>query len=73
MPPILVPSSVKRFAAQILVIAKLNERLLKLNDFILRDFSVISFVPPRNYLFKISNLIIRIMWIKNVNINNIQY
>ena len=28
MPPILVPSSAKRIATQILVIAKLNERLL---------------------------------------------
>ena len=28
MPPILVPSSAKRIASQILVIAKLNERLL---------------------------------------------
>ena len=34
MPPILVPSSAKRIATQILVIAKLNER----EDFILRGF-----------------------------------
>ena len=34
MPPILVPSSAKRIATQILVIAKLNER----KDFILRGF-----------------------------------
>ena len=34
MPPILVPSSAKRIAAQILVIAKLNGR----KDFILRFF-----------------------------------
>ena len=34
MPPILVPSSAKRIATQILVIANLNER----EDFILRDF-----------------------------------
>ena len=35
MPPILVPSSAKRIATQILVIAKLNER----KDFILRVFA----------------------------------
>ena len=34
MPPILVPSSTKRIATQILVIAKLNGR----KDFILRGF-----------------------------------
>ena len=34
MPPILVPSSAKRIATQILVILKLNER----EDFILRGF-----------------------------------
>ena len=34
MPPIFVPSSVKRIATQILVIVKLNER----KDFILRVF-----------------------------------
>ena len=34
MPPILVPSSAKRIAAQILLIAKLSER----EDFILRGF-----------------------------------
>ena len=34
MPPILVPSSTKRIATQILVTAKLNGR----KEFILRDF-----------------------------------
>ena len=34
MPPILIPSSTKDIAKQILKIAKLNER----EDFILRDF-----------------------------------
>ena len=34
MPPIVVPSSAKRIATQIVVIAKLNGR----KDFILRDF-----------------------------------
>ena len=29
---------------------------------------MISFVPPRSYLFKISNLSTRIMCIKNVNL-----
>ena len=57
MPPILVPSSVKRIATQILAIAKLNGR----NEFILRAFLfMISFVPARNYMFKISNLSTRI-------------
>ena len=35
MPPILVPSSAKRIAAQILVIARLNGR----KDFILKAFA----------------------------------
>ena len=35
--------------------------------------SVISFVPPRSYLFKVSNLSTRIICIKNVNVNNVQY
>ena len=52
MPPILVPSSAKRIATQIVVIAKLNGR----KDFILRDFVVMSFVAARNYLFKVSTL-----------------
>ena len=56
MPLILVPSSAKRIATQILVIANLNKR----KYFILRVFFVISFVPARNYLFKISNLRTRI-------------
>ena len=52
MPPILVPSSAKHITTQILVIAKLNET----EDFILTDFfSVISSVPTRNYLSKVSN------------------
>ena len=60
MPPILVPSSAKRIATQILVITKLNERLVNY-DFILRGFvCVISFIPPRNYLLKVSNLSTRI-------------
>ena len=35
--------------------------------------SVISFVPPRSYLFKVSNLSTRIICIKNVSVNNVQY
>ena len=54
MPPILVPSSARRIASQILVIVKLNGR----KDFILRV--LFSFVPARNYLFKVSNLSTRI-------------
>ena len=50
MLPILVTSSAKRIASQILVIVKLNGR----KAFILR--ALFSFVPARNYLFKISNL-----------------
>ena len=55
MPPILVLSSAKRIATQIVVIAKLNGR----KDFILKGF-VISFIPARNYLFRVSNLYTRI-------------
>ena len=52
--PILVPSSAKRIATQILVIAKFNRKI----DF--EVLFVISFVPARNYLFKVSNLRTRI-------------
>ena len=34
---------------------------------------MISFVLPRNYLLKVSNLSTRIMCIKNINVNNVQY
>ena len=51
MPPILVLSSAKRIATQILVITKINER----EDFIWEVFLVISSVPARNYLSKVSN------------------
>ena len=56
MRPIFVPSFAKRIATQILVIAKLDWR----NYFILRGFFVISFVPTRNYLFKVNNWSTRI-------------
>ena len=53
MPPILVPSSAKRIATQILVIAKLNQR----KRFYFESFLfVILFVRARNYLFRVSNL-----------------
>ena len=51
MSPILVLSPAKRIATQILVIANLNEKKKK----ILKLLFVISFVPARNYLFKVSN------------------
>ena len=51
MPPILVPSSAKRIATKIVVIAQLNGR----KYFIWRDF-VASFIIARNYLFKVSKL-----------------
>ena len=49
MPAILVPSSAKIIWTRILAIAKLSGR----KDFILRGFFIL-FVPPRNYLFKVS-------------------
>ena len=52
MPSILVPSSAKRIVTQILVIAKLNEEKIIFWELLF----VISFVPERNYLFKVSNL-----------------
>ena len=55
MPPILVPSSAKRVATQILVIAKSNQR----KDFILRVF-VCGIIHPSKNLFKVSNLSTRI-------------
>ena len=48
MPPILVPSSAKRIATQILVITKLNERLLNY-DLILRGF-VCDIIHPTKEL-----------------------
>ena len=47
MPPILVPSSAKRIATQIAVIAKLNGR----RDFILRDF-VCDIIRPSEELLR---------------------
>ena len=64
MPPILVPSSAKRIATQTLVIAKLNERSLNQMILFWEALSVISFVPPRNYLFKVSNSSTKIICIK---------
>ena len=49
MPPILVPSSAKRIARQILVIAKLNGR----NDFILRGFACDIICPYKGLLVQI--------------------
>ena len=43
MPPILVPSSAKRIATQMLITGKLNER----KDFVLRGLFVIPLVPSR--------------------------
>ena len=54
MPPILVPSSAKSIATQILVIAKLNER----KNFILRVFVCDIICPSKE--FKVSNLSTRI-------------
>ena len=48
MPPILIPSSGKHIATQILVIAKLNQR----KYFILRIFVCDIIRPARNYLSK---------------------
>ena len=77
MPPSLVPSSAKRIATQILVIAKLNGR----KDFILRVFFVVLFIAAKNYLFKVSNLgtrsrcescssILRMSMLSTFNIND---
>ena len=52
MPPILVPSSAKRIATQILVIAKLNGR----KDFILRGF-VCNIIRPYKELTVQSQLL----------------
>ena len=51
MPPILVPCSAKHIATQVLVIAKLNGR----KDFFWEALFLMSSVPTRNYLFKVSN------------------
>ena len=58
MPPVLVPSSAKRIATQMLVIAKLNGR----EDFVLRGLvcDIIrpsKKLPVQNYLFKVSKLL----------------
>ena len=56
MPPILVPSSVKGIATQILVIAKLNQR----KDFVLRVFVCDIIRPSKKLLVQSSNLRTRI-------------
>ena len=55
MPPILVTSSAKRIATQILVIAKLNGK-----DFILKVFVCDIIHPSKELLFKVSSLSTRI-------------
>ena len=68
MPPILVPSSAKRIATQILLIAKLNQR----EDFILRDF-VCEFIrsykelPVQSYQLKQKSKVWKLIKIKNEN------
>ena len=57
MSPILVLSPAKRIARQIIVIANLNEKKK-----ILELLFVISFVPARNYVFKVSNCSTGIMY-----------
>ena len=66
MPPILVPSSSKRIATQILVIAKLNER----EGFILRGFvcDIIrpyKELPVQSYQLKHKNKVWKLFKIKN--------
>ena len=56
MPPILVTSSAKRIATQILVNAKLNGR----KDFILKVFVCDIIHPSKELLFKVSSLSTRI-------------
>ena len=56
MPPILVSSSIKWIAAQILPIAKLNGKKKKNWEALF----VISSVPARKYLFKVNNWSTRI-------------
>ena len=55
MPLILVPSSAKRIATEILVIAKLNGK-----KYILRGFVCDIIRPSKGYLFKVINWITRI-------------
>ena len=66
MPPILVPSSAKRIATQILVIAKLNGK----KDFILRSFvcDIIYLskkLPVQSLLLKHKNKVWKLFRIKN--------
>ena len=49
MPPILIPSSAKRIPTHILVITILMEEKILFREFLF----VISFVPAKNYLFKV--------------------
>ena len=77
MPPILVPSSAKRIATQILVIAKLNGR----KDFILRVFVCDITRPSKKLPIQSSNLstrircdscsILRISVLRIFNINDV--
>ena len=51
MPPLLIPSSAKRFAKQIFGIAKLNGR----KDLVLSGCVYDMIFPSSNYLFKLSS------------------
>ena len=74
MSPILVPSSAKRTATQMLVSAKLNGR----QDFTLRVF-VCGIIRPSKELpvqsqqLKHKNKVLKLFNIKNVNVNDIEY
>ena len=74
MSPILVPSSAKRTATQMLVSVKLNGR----QDFTQRVF-VCGIIRPSNELpvqsqqLRHKNKVLKLFNIKNVNVNDIQY
>ena len=66
MPPILVPSSAKRIATQILVTEKVNGR----KGFVLRGFvcDIIrpsKKLPVQSYLLKHKNKVWKLLWIKH--------
>ena len=74
IPPILVPSSAKCIAIQILVIAKLNGR----KDFILRGFicdvlRLSKELPVQSKNLKHKKKVWKLFNINNVNVNDNQY
>ena len=74
MPPILVPSSAKRIASQVFLIAKLNGRkYFILNVFVCDIIRSSKKLPVQSQSLQDKNKMWKLFDIKNVNVNDIQY